>query len=317
MHKLDVWPLLTDGQRQAVLKSRELYAQFQTTETDPIAKMRAAYNFERRFWNSFPVELHAIEDLRLATPDGELSLRLYRPSDKKNLPVLIYAHGGGMILGDLDTHDRVQRLLAKNSGWAVLAIDYSLAPEVKFPTQLHQILHVVNHVAQRGGDWGLDRSRIALGGDSAGAHFMLATALAARDAKGPELSALLLFYGAYGLKDSRAKRLYGWADLDGLTDAEVAFYRACYLRDPQDSKDPRYDLLQQNMTGLPPCYVLGVEFDPLYDDSVALVEMLQIAGVAHHFASYAGVLHSFLHYSAVEPKAHQALEESAAFLNRS
>jgi acetyl esterase len=126
MPKVDIWSRLTPQSRAAVEKSREQYAVFETGSTDALAVMREGYNHERRYWNSVRVDLPSVQDSTLNAPGGPIALRLYKPSTDGLLPVLVYAHGGGFMLGNLDTHDRICRLLAQRSGWAVLAIDYTL-----------------------------------------------------------------------------------------------------------------------------------------------------------------------------------------------
>jgi acetyl esterase len=314
MPKVDIWSRLTPQSQAAVTRSREQYATFKASSTDPLTVMREGYNHERRYWNSFPVDLPSVQDHMLDAPGARIALRLYKPSTEGPLPVLLYAHGGGYILGNLDTHDRICRLMALKSGWAVLAVDYSLAPEQQFPVQPDQMLAALRHVAAEGAAMGLDTRRIALGGDSAGAHLSLGLALDARAAGGPAISAVLLYYGGFGLKDSASKRLYGWTDLDGLGDEDTSQYRDHYMPRPEDRDHPRANLLKSDMAGLPPTFIGAVAYDPLRDDSLVLAEFLKERNVAHRLVVYEGVLHSFLHYSALEPRAMQAIEDGAAFL---
>lgn len=314
MPKVDIWSRLTPQSQAAVEKSREQYAAFKTQSTDALAVMREGYNHERRYWNSFRVELPSVQDHTLDAPGGRIVLRLYKPLAEGPLPVLLYAHGGGYILGNLDTHDRICRLMALKSGWAVLAVDYTLAPEKQFPVQPDQMLAALRHVAANGAAMGLDTRRIAVGGDSAGAHLSLGVALDARAAGVPSVCALLLYYGGFGLKDSASRRLYGWADLDGLDEKDSALYRDHYMARPEDRDHPRANLLKSDMAGLPPTFIGAVAYDPLRDDSLVLAEFLKERKVPHRLVVFEGVLHSFLHYSALEPKAMQAIEDGAAFL---
>ena len=314
MPKVDIRSRLTPESLAAVAKSAELYAGFKAVSDVPLAAMREGYLHERRYWNAFKADVRAVRGLSLDTAFGQVPLRLYTPVEGAALPVLLYAHGGGYILGNLDTHDRICRLLARHSGWAVLAIDYTLAPEQKFPVQPDQVFAVLRHVAAHGQAWGLDSSRIALGGDSAGAHLSLCAALDARAANGPSVCGQLLYYGGYGLKDSASRRLYGWADLDGLGDEETAAYRNHYLGRREDADHPRNNLLRADMAGLPPTFIGAVAYDPLRDDSLLLAVFMKERGVAHQLKVYEGVLHGFLHYSAIEPRAMQAIQDGAAFL---
>ena len=314
MPKVDIRHRLSPETLQVLDLSRQQYAAFQPGSTEPLVAMRDGYNHERAYWNSFPVELPSVRDLVLDTVHGPVPLRLYQPDTAALVPVLVYAHGGGYMLGNLDTHDRICRLLARQSGWAVLAVDYTLAPEKKFPVQPDQMFAVLQHVAAEGHAWGLDTSRIAVGGDSAGAHLSLGATLDARAAGGPAVCGQLLYYGGFGLKDSASWRLYGWADLDGLGDDDTALYRDAYTATAEDRDHPRNNLLKADMAGLPPTFIAAVAFDPLRDDSLVLAEFLRERGVPHRLEIYEGVLHGFLHYSAVEPRAMRAIEDGAAFL---
>lgn len=314
MPKIDIRSRLRPETLRALELSRQQYASFTATSPEPLQAMREGYTHERAFWNSFPVDLPAVRDLRLDTPHGAVPLRLYQPALAAPLPVLLFSHGGGYMLGNLDTHDRICRLLAQRSGWAVLAIDYALAPEKKFPVQPDQVLAVLQHVAAHGAAWGLDPRRIAVGGDSAGAHLSLGATLDARGSGAASVCGQLLYYGGYGLQDSASRRLYGWADLDGLGDEDAALYRDAYTATPEDRLHPRNNQLRADMAGLPPTFVAAVAYDPLRDDSLALAAFLQERGVRHRLETYEGVLHGFLHYSAVEPMAMRAIEDGAAFL---
>ena len=314
MPKVDIWSRLTPHSQAAVEKSREQYAALKPQATDRLSLAREGYNHERAYWNSFPVALPSVQDLSIDTPAGTVRLRLYKPQTGAPLPVLVYLHGGGYILGNLDTHDRICRLLAVHSGWAVLAVDYALAPEKQFPVQPDQVFAVLQHVAAHGDTLGVDSRRIAIGGDSAGAHLSLTATLDARFAGAPAVCGQLLFYGAFGLKDSASRRLYGWAELDGLDDKDASSCRDHYVADPADRDHRRVNLLKSDMAGLPPTFIGAVAYDPLRDDSLVLAEFMQEQGVEHRLVVYEGVLHGFMHYSAVEPKALQAIEDGAAFL---
>ena len=314
MPKVDIWSRLTPQSQAAVEKSREQYAAFKTQSTDALGVMREGYNHERQYWNSSHIDLPAVQDIMLDAPGGPIAMRLYKPGTEGPMPVLLYAHGGGYILGNLDTHDRICRLIALKSGWAVLAVDYTLAPEKQFPVQSDQMLAALRHVASNGASMGLDTRRIALGGDSAGAHLSLCLALDARAAGAPTVCAQLLYYGGFGLKDSASKRLYGWADLDGLDEKDATMYRDHYMPRPEDRDHPRANLLKSDMAGLPPTFIGAVAYDPLRDDSLVLAEFLKERKVPHRLVVYEGVLHSFLHYSALEPLAMQAIDDGAKFL---
>jgi acetyl esterase len=294
---------------EALAQSAALAAQLGPVAPDDIARRRAAYAHERAFWNALPVELAATEDLAVEAAGLVTPLRLHRPHDALAGAALVYLHGGGFVVGSLDTHHRIMRLLARHAGVTVIGVGYALAPETRFPRQLEQIAAVVEQLPAR---CGLDPARIALAGDSAGAHLALATTLGLRD-RSVRPAALLLYYGSYGLRDSASRRLYG-GPWDGLGAEELAFYRQCYLRGPEDARDPRYDLLAADLAGTPPCFIAPCALDPLQDDSRALAALLEEQGTPAELRVYDGVLHGFLHLSRMVDLSVRAIEDGARFL---
>jgi acetyl esterase len=308
---MDIKDRLDSEMLAALAESQRLYAG-EILDWRNLPAFRAAYERERRFWNREGPSLPEVRDLSIPGPHGPIPLRLYCPSRNELLPALLYLHGGGFVLGNLDTHDRIMRILAARSGAAVLGVDYRLAPEHKFPVQLDEIAATLEWLAGHGAELGIDAKRLALGGDSAGAHLSLGTAIAFLG-KSPQIKALLLYYGNFGLIDSMSMRLCA-NDLDGVKPTDLAFYRDCYLRSPSDHEDPRLDCLSANLAGLPPAYLLALELDTLRDDSLTLAALLGRAGVPCRLTRHDGVLHGYLHYNRVIPKAMQALEEGAAAL---
>jgi acetyl esterase len=228
--------------------------------------------------------------------------------------LLAYIHGGGYVLGDLDTHDRIMRILADESGACVAGIDYALSPEAKFPLALKQCAEVVAYLQEHPDDYGIDSERIALAGDSGGAQLSLATSLYLRDtANVSPIKALLLYYGLFGLRDSLSRRLLG-GTWDGLTEADLDYYQDCYLATPEDARSPYVDCLGADLShGVPPTYIAAAELDPLRDDSAALAMMLANHGVPHQLEVFEGVIHAFLHNSRMLDAAWDALRRGAAF----
>jgi acetyl esterase len=317
--KLDVRRRLDPEMAAAIAESQRLYAEIATARgpiaADDLAAQRAAYDHERAFWNALKPELAAVEALRIPGPGGAIGGRLYRPSLGRPLPALIYFHGGGWVLGNLDTHDRIMRLLAEKSGAIVVGVDYRLAPEHKFPACYDDALAALRHVAKEGAGWGIDPARLALGGDSAGANLAVATCLALERPERAAVRLQLLYYGAFGLTDSASLRCFA-NELDGLTRADMARYHAWLCRRPEDLDDPRFDTLSADLAGLPPAFIAAADLDPLQDDSRALAELLREAGVASELVVYPGMLHSFLHYSRIVATAMRALDDGAAALKR-
>ncbi|HXU59543.1 MAG TPA: alpha/beta hydrolase fold domain-containing protein [Verrucomicrobiae bacterium] len=319
MIKVDVTRHLDPEMAAAIAESNRLYGEIVARQgpvaPDDLAGQRALYNHERAFWNAIKPALTAIESWEIPGPGGVIPCRLYRPSKARPLPVLVYFHGGGWILGNLDTHDRIMRLLAEKSGAAVLGVDYRLAPEHKFPAAYDDALAAFEHLRREGPALGIDTTRLALGGDSAGANLALATWLQLRPEARATVRCLLLYYGAFGLADSPSRRAYG-NELDGLTKEGIERFRACLVRGPADLADIRLDCLAADLRGLPPAFIAASALDPLLDDSRALAHLLGEVGVAHELIVYEGVLHGFLHLSRMLAKATQALDAGAGALKQ-
>jgi acetyl esterase len=274
---------------------------------------RRQYAKGRRYWNADAPEVDEIIDTSITGPAGDIPIRIYLPGKQRPLPALIYLHGGGWVVGNLDTHDKIMRLLALRSGAAVIGVDYRLAPEHKFPTAIEECHAVVAHARDRGNDWGVDSSRLAIGGDSAGANLAMAVALGLRDTEPSLLSLLVLVYGVFGLRDSPSRRLFGERG-DGLSNKDMDYYCDCYVRGPEDRSDNRYDILSADLRGLPPAFIAAAGMDLLLDDSITLQELMDAAGVENQLQVYDGVLHGFLHYSRTLDTASVAIDDTAGAL---
>jgi acetyl esterase len=320
MNKVDVLGSINPQMRAVIQKSNELVQDAYATDAG-FDVMRRNYNEERRFWNEGgPIPYQTINDV-LATRHGEVAIRRYVPASAQpvtsaqSLPAILYIHGGGFVLGNLDTHDRIMRILAEQTGAIVVGIDYALAPEARFPIAIEQCADVARHLREHGQSWGIDGNDLSFAGDSGGAMLSLATALYLRDQdKAPfKLRSLLLFYGLFGLKDSPSQRLLG-GSWDGLTKEDLQYYYDCYLAKPQDSQSPYFDCLSADLSeGVPPCYIAAATLDPLHDDSTTLAAMLTNHGITSRLEVFDGVLHAFLHNSRMLGEAQTALEHSAAF----
>lgn len=283
--------------------------------SDDVVGQRRLYNANRAFWNEGGPAMADSVDLSIDGAGGDLALRIHYPVEDRPLPALIFLHGGGWVLGNLDTHDRIMRQLAADSGMAVVGVDYRLAPEAPFPCANEDAALAVQWLAENGGNFGLDVAKLAIGGDSAGAALSLGTLHYFKDRHPDLLKAGLLYYGAYGLRDSRSRRLFGGAE-DGLSPENLAFFRDCLLAPGAAKPDWRLDLLSRDVAGLPPLFIGPVECDPLRDDSDALSELCVDAGVPHDYQLFKGVLHGFLHMSRMVDTAREALALGGAFLRR-
>jgi acetyl esterase len=230
-------------------------------------------------------------------------------------PCSVFLHGGGWVVGSLETHDRVMRSLAAKTGAVVVGVDYSLSPEAKFPRAVEESAAVASHLHRHAGALGINGERISFAGDSGGANLSVASALLLRDTvtDWPGTQCLLLYYGLYGLRDSASRRLYG-GSWDGLARADLDYYMSAYTSCPSDLESPYLDCLSADLTGVAKaCYVGACDLDPLRDDSTALAAILEESGVRHELAVFKGVLHGFLHYARMLPEATDALDGGARF----
>lgn len=306
----DVLPLLTERMRE-VLRIQSARSAASAVDASP-AEQRVQYAAERAYWNEGgPAMVETLEEMA-AGPHGPLRVRWHHPAGEVD-SAIVFLHGGGFVVGGLDTHDRIMRTLAAQSEAVVVGVDYTLSPEAKFPQAVHECAAAARHVADRAAEHGVAGGGISFAGDSGGANLALAATLLLRDQGGPPVESLLLYYGMYGLRDSRSRRRWG-NEWDGLAPADLAFYLSAYTSGPHDLSDPYLDCLGADLTfGLPPAYLLASTLDPLLDDTLALADALEEHGVPHRLRLVDGVLHGFLHYSRVLPEAAEALAEGAAF----
>ena len=254
-------------------------------------------------------------------PFGEdgVRIRIHHPSAARPLPVLIYVHGGGWTIFSLDTHDRLMRDYAAAAGVAVVGVDYSLSPEAKFPRAIEETAAVLRWLSGRGADVGIDGGRLALGGDSAGAHISVATAILLRDAgEGGLLSSLVLNYGVFDDDFSRPSyALYGGGEYT-LSAAEMRKFWRDHLPDDGAKDNPSlWSLarpLRARLDGLPPAFLAITELDPLHDESVAMAVALDGAGIAVEAVVYPGTTHGFLEAMSVAGVSRRAIADTARWL---
>jgi acetyl esterase len=276
-----------------------------------IAARRAVAERVRAPWRSGGPLMARTDDLRVGA-DG-VRIRIHRPTDDPALPVLVYIHGGGWVLFSIDTHDRLMREYAARAGCAVIGVDYSLAPEARFPRPLDEVGQVLDWLRAEGAGQGLDTDRVAIGGDSAGANLSIATALRLRDAGRADLKALLLNYGAF---DNVIRPSHDRYDGDDymLTTAEMMDFWSDYLGGPIDVADPLARPLLAGLHGLPPAFLCIAACDILVDENHEMAHRLAEAGNAVCAVTYAGATHSFLEAMSISPLARRAIDDAAGWL---
>jgi acetyl esterase len=282
-----------DPQQCAVLQM--IYARLQGLPPPaliPVPELRRINTSLSFFLNAGAPPLPHIEERTIALPSGRQRVRIYDPGTAAPAPTVILIHGGGWVLGDIDTYDGFARQIAKRSGLRCLSIEYALAPEYPFPAPLDDCIAAVRWAATEGADLGIDPARIALIGDSAGANLALAVCLALRDAGTNLVRGAALIYGAYSLDmDTPSQRANG-SGVYFLGTADMARYWKEYLPDAAARENPLAVPMLANLARLPPLYVAACEFDPLRDDSEHLAARAKSAGLDVEFREWKGVVHA-------------------------
>ena len=258
--------------------------------------------------------VHEVRDVRIPGPGGEIAVRIYRPDMAAPAPALIYFHGGGWVLGDLESHDHVCRSLANRVPCMVLSVDYRLAPEAKFPAAVDDSMAATDWIAAHAAELGIDAGRIAVGGDSAGGNLATVVARLARDRKGPQLIYQLLIYPGTDMRMSFPS-VEENADGPLLTKPAMLWFVEHYLRGEDDKLDPLASpLLAADLGGLPPAFVLTAECDPIRDEGEAYAERMKAAGVEVQVKRYPGMPHGFFSYGAALTVGKQAFADSVVAL---
>lgn len=280
---------------------------------------RAFYRERRYLTQPAAPEVGAVRELEAPGPAGPIPLRSYRPAGSaasEVLPVLVFYHGGGWVIGDLDTHDVLCRELCNQSGCAVIAVDYRLAPEQPFPAAADDAMAAARWVRTHAAQLQVDANRMAVGGDSAGGNLAAVVALAARDAGDLPLAFQLLIYPA---TDQRC----GWpshaANGEGylLTRDTLRYFYACYLPDPAQGLDWRASpLLHADHSRLPPAFVLTAGFDPLRDEGLQYAQRLSAAGNRATLVNFERQIHGFITMGRVFDEATVAVQLCAAQLRQ-
>jgi acetyl esterase/lipase len=251
-----------------------------------------------------PAEVARVEDV---TIDGNISARVYAAREGTSLPILVWYHGGGFVIGDLETADRTCRKLAVGTGALVVSIDYRLAPEDPFPAGADDCFTALRWVVDHAADIGGDASRIAVGGDSAGGNMAAVTAMQARDEGVPLRYQLLV----YPVTDCTMSSSSYEENAEGylLTRDSMDWFIGHYLCGGAEAKDPRVSpLYADDVRGAAPALVITAEFDPLRDEGEAYAERLRDAGVDVELRRFDGQVHGFFGLGSITPVANEAID---------
>jgi acetyl esterase len=263
---------------------------------------RTAYEVNAGVLDLAPISLHRVESFTLPARDGfDLPVRLYAPTDGP-LPVLVYFHGGGFTIGSIATHDVLCRHLSHLAHCAVLSVGYRQAPEHQFPVAFEDAWDAVQWTAAHGASKGLDASRIAVGGDSAGGTLAAACALQARNS-GMALKLQLLFYpGTTAHADTPSHKTFGHGFV--LEAEHIIYFFDLYIPDLKDREDWRFaPLMADDVDGVAPAWFGLAECDPLIDEGLQYADKLRAAGVPVDLDIYRGVTHEFIKMGRAIPEA--------------
>jgi acetyl esterase len=289
--------------------------------------------FRALTWDIRPPEqvipVGSVEDGQLPGPAGPLATRIYRPDGSPAtggaaVPTILFIHGGGWVIGDLDTHDNQARRICRDTGAVVVSLDYRLAPENAFPAAVEDSWAALQWVAANVGRLGGDPARIAVAGDSAGGNLAAVTARRARDAGGPALAAQLLLYPAVDFDaddpdtyPSRVENAEGYL----LTESDMAWFASHYALSAVeagqlDAGHPDLSPLRADLKGLPPAVVVAAQFDPLRDDAIAYARALEAAGTPVTLLNLDGMIHGFFDLAPASPGVEAAVADTTAHFSR-
>lgn len=264
------------------------------------------------------VIVHKVYDTQMSIDSDEsITLRVYIPNENENLPALIYYHGGGWVICDLDTHDNMCRTLCKEAGCVVVAVDYRLAPENKFPDAVIDANSAVKWVITHADELKIDTNKIAVGGDSAGGNLAAGVSILARNENKINLCFQMLIYPVTDLSTMETQSYNDYATDYFLTKSMMEWFKKLYLKDEEDEYSSLASpLLADDLSDLPPALVITAEFDPLRDEGEAFAQRLHEAGVPVQCSRYNGMVHPFWGMASVTSQATEAQLEAADCLKK-
>jgi len=285
-----------------------------TFESVGAVAARDLYMAGRKALSPDPMPIAETRDVAIPGSGGPIPARLYRSAKNGTLPVLVFFHGGGWVVGNIDSHEAMCRHIANRAECAVVSVDYRMGPEHKFPAAVEDCFAATAWTADNGASLGVDPGRLAIGGDSAGGNLAAVVSLLARDKGAPRIAYQVLIYPATDAAmrhDSVARYAEGYV----LTRATMRWFYEQYLRTPDDAADWRVSpLLAPDLSRLPPAYVLTAGYDPLCDEGDAYAARLAAAGVPVTHRRFPGQVHGFVTNGRVIRAAETALDEAAAAL---
>lgn len=309
---------MLDPQTQAVLRAVVEQGIPPVNELTP-QEARAAYIRRRELTQPASVDVGSVTDILIDGPESKLPVRVYKPEQNQpdsGLPALVYFHGGGFVIGAIETHDSLCRQLCLESGCAVLSVEYRLAPEHPYPAAAEDAIAATRWVHANAASLGLDPSRIAVGGDSAGGQLAAVTSIALKNDPDIRLAFQLLIYPVVdALMQCNSIERNGSGYM--LTKDNLTYYYGHYFPEEADrSHWMASPLYTADLQGLAPAFVMTAGFDPLHDEGLAYADALSKAGVATHYVCFARQIHGFLPMGKVIDEANLAVSTCAAALRR-
>ncbi|HZO70904.1 MAG TPA: alpha/beta hydrolase [Ktedonobacteraceae bacterium] len=283
--------------------------------TLPVADARAAFIALGAARRGEPEPVSKIEDRTIPGPEGAIPIRIYTPEGHGPFPVLVFFHGGGWVIGNIDTHDATCRALTNAAGCITVSVDYRLAPEHKFPAAPEDCYAATTWVAKNAAAINSDAARIAVGGDSAGGNLAAVVALMARDRGGPKLIYQLLIYPVTDYYKPGTPSYQENAEGYFLTREGMVWFWDLYLSNEGEALHPYVSPLQaESLSGLPPAMVITAEFDPLRDEGEMYANRLKDADVPVTYVPYQGMIHGFVGMAAVIDQGKVAIAKAGAAL---
>jgi acetyl esterase/lipase len=280
----------------------------------PVAEIRHGFSVWRSQQPQRQEPLAGVDNRTVPGPHGAIPVRIYTPEGVGPFPLLVYFHGGGWTVGDLDTHDEICRVLCRRLGAAVMAVHYRLSPENKFPVPLDDCYAALKWADAHAAELKADRTRLAVAGDSAGGNLAAAVALYARDHGGPALSHQVLIYPVTNCEFDTASY---WENAVGygLTRDAMIWFWDNYLANPADGNNPYASPLRaKDLKGLPRALIITAQYDPLRDEAEAYGARLHQAGVPVRVTRYSGMTHGFVLSLGQYEQADHAIEQIAESL---
>ena len=296
---------------QAIFDQMPQLANFQMWRMTP-AEARTEFKKLCQFASPSAAPIGKTSHVEAQGPGGPIPLRLYTPvaAGGDALPAIVFFHGGGFVIGDLDCYDALCRTLANDSGCKIVSVDYRLAPEHPFPAAVEDAYAALKWVEKNGPSLGIDPNRLAVAGDSAGGNLAAVSCLTAKEKGGPRVAFQLLIYPVTSLHhDSDSAKAFGQGYM--LNQPTIDWFYGHYVPGNADRDDPRLSPVNaKDVAGLPPAYVVTAGFDPLRDEGRAYAEKLKAAGVAVTHMDYPTMIHGFFNMQGLVPLATEAIGAS-------